>query len=147
MVAFQANTSNLWTFGVGTSGYGDTRLGMMLGTSPSITSMPSGGYMVAFQANTSNLWTFGVGTSGYGNTGLSMKSGTSPSIAALSGGNYVTSVQSSNSALRFFSNAATLPVPDLCSLPGKCSPACTPGIQQCFRILQTQTCGCVNNPG
>jgi hypothetical protein len=58
VVAFQANTGNLWT--VGADNRGDWGLGMMAGTSPSIAVLPGGGYEVAFQANTGNLWTVGV---------------------------------------------------------------------------------------
>src|SRR5205814_126045 len=79
--AFQANTSNLWT--VGSAGNDDWQLGMMSGTSPSITAVP-GGFEAAFQANTSNLWT--VGSAGNTDWRLGMMSGTSPSITAVPGG-------------------------------------------------------------
>src|SRR5579863_3626699 len=49
-VAFQANTSSLWS--VGADGHGPWNLGMMAGTSPSIARLTNGGYEVAFQANT-----------------------------------------------------------------------------------------------
>ncbi len=52
-VAFQANTGDLWMV---TEGPGDMGLGMMAGTSPSITAVPGGGGHMAFQANTSDLW-------------------------------------------------------------------------------------------
>jgi Papain family cysteine protease len=75
-VAFQANTGNLWTTGpVGTR---DLGLGMMAGTSPSIT-VARGGDTVAFQANTGNLWT--TGPDGTHDHGLGMMVGTSPSLA------------------------------------------------------------------
>jgi len=75
-VAFQANTGNLWT--VGSDNHGDTKLGMMAGTSPSIAAV-GGSYEVAFQANTGNLWT--VGSDNHGDWNLGMRAGTSPSIA------------------------------------------------------------------
>jgi hypothetical protein len=40
----------------------DWSLGMMSGTSPSITTMTGGGYALAFQDHTGDLWT--VGTDG-----------------------------------------------------------------------------------
>ena len=54
-VAFQANTTNLWTSAPG--GNADWQLGMLPGTSPAIAALPGGGFEVAFQANTTNLWT------------------------------------------------------------------------------------------
>ena len=81
-VAFQANTGNLWT--TGAAGTADLGLGMMAGTSPSITALSGGGYQIAFQANTGNLWT--TGAAGTADLGLGMRAGTSPSISALGGG-------------------------------------------------------------
>ncbi len=83
-VAFEANTNNLWT--VGSDDHGDWQLGMMAGTSPSITRLANGGYEVAFQANTGSLWT--VGPDGATDWQLGMMVGTSPSIAALPNGGY-----------------------------------------------------------
>ena len=56
--AFEANTNNLWN--IDANGNGDLRLGMMPGTSPSITKLAGGGYQIAFQANTGHLWTTGT---------------------------------------------------------------------------------------
>jgi hypothetical protein len=81
-IAFQANTGSLWT--VGGDPHGSWGAGMMAGTSPAITALPSGGYQVAFQANTGHLWT--VGAQGSGDLGYGMMSGTSPAIAPVSGG-------------------------------------------------------------
>jgi len=94
-VAFQANTSNLWTVGPG--GRNDWRLGMMSGTSPSIAALKGGGYQVAFQANTGNLWT--VGSAGNKDWGLGMRAGTSPSIAATPDGQFVVAFQANTSNL------------------------------------------------
>ena len=81
-VAFQANTSDLWT---ADDSFGGTNwsLGLMSGTSPSITAV-NGGYEIAFEANTGDLWT--VGTLGDTAWNLGMMNGTSPSIIALDGG-------------------------------------------------------------
>ena len=67
--AFQANTGSLWT--VGSAGNQDWKLGMMSGTSPSITALPGGGFEAAFQANTGSLWT--VGSAGNQDWKLGMK--------------------------------------------------------------------------
>ncbi|MDB4941676.1 MAG: hypothetical protein JWP97_1210 [Labilithrix sp.] len=93
--AFQANTGDLWT--VGTGGNRDWKLGMMAGTSPSITALPDGRYEVAFQANTGELWT--VGTAGNRNWKLGMKAGTSPSITALATGGFEVAFQANNGDL------------------------------------------------
>jgi hypothetical protein len=93
--AFQANTTSLWT--VGNAGNRDWSLGMMPGTSPSITALATGGYEVAFQANTGNLWT--VGTAGNKDWGLGMMAGSSPSIAALAGGGFEVAFQANTTAL------------------------------------------------
>lgn len=72
--AFQANTGNLWNDGT------DLGLGMMPGTSPSVTGLSGSEFEVAFQANTGNLWT--VGDAYNSDRGLGMMSGTSPAIAS-----------------------------------------------------------------
>ncbi len=78
-VAFEANTSNLWTVGFGARGGTNMNLGMMRGTSPAITDQGDGvGYEIAFQANTGNLWT--VGADNHDNWKLGMMAGSSPSI-------------------------------------------------------------------
>lgn len=60
-VAFQANTSDLWTYNYGN--HGNTGLGMESGTSPAITELPGGNLQIAFQANTTHLWTTDTNTS------------------------------------------------------------------------------------
>ena len=83
-VAFEANTTSLWTVINGAAT--DWRLGMMPGTSPAICVLANGGYEVAFQANTGDLWT--VGSAGNTDWKLGMMKGSSPSITALSGGGF-----------------------------------------------------------
>ena len=80
-IAFQANTTSMWT--AGSLGTQDLLLGMMPGTSPSITKV-NGGYQIAFMANTGSLWT--AGALGTRDLGLGMKAGTNPSIVAVNGG-------------------------------------------------------------
>jgi hypothetical protein len=94
-VAFQANTANLWS--VGWDPKGDWALGLMEGTSPSITRLSGGGYQVAFQANTGNLWV--VGSQGGGDTGYGMMRGTSPAIAGLANGGYEVAFQANTGNL------------------------------------------------
>jgi hypothetical protein len=77
-VAYQLTNGHLFT-----SAAGDTGLGMMAGTSPSVDpvaigSLPINKHQVAFQANTGNLWVIGPQSPGDG--GLGMAAGTSPSI-------------------------------------------------------------------
>ncbi len=94
-VAFEANTGSLWTWG--SDGTHNTALGMMSGTSPSITALAGGGYQVAFEANTGSLWT--MGSDGTHNTALGMMSGTSPSITALAGGGYQVAFEANTGSL------------------------------------------------
>ncbi|WP_181110152.1 MULTISPECIES: CHAP domain-containing protein [unclassified Rathayibacter] len=75
-IAFQANTGNLWA--TGDAGTVDTQLGMMTGTSPSI-SRSGAGWVAAFQANTGNLYRRDSGA-GPVDSGLGMMRGTSPAI-------------------------------------------------------------------
>ncbi len=94
-VVFQAPSTELWTAGVGgTTGRG---LGMMAGTSPSVTTLTGGGTAIAFQANTTELWTAGsIGTRGLG---LGMLSGTSPAITAMANNGYAIAYQANTTEL------------------------------------------------
>ncbi len=95
-VAFQANTGSLWT--VGAAGNRNWALGMKTTTSPSITSLASGGgFQVAFQANTGSLWT--VGSAGNRNWQLGLNPTTSPSIRALPDGGFEVTFQANTSSL------------------------------------------------
>jgi len=116
-VAFQANTTNLWTSAPG--GNADWQLGMLPGTSPAIAALPGGGFEVAFQANTANLWT--VGTSGCRDWRLGMLPGTSPAIAALPGGGFEVAFQANTTNLWTVGSAGNTAWP-LGMLPGT-SPA------------------------
>jgi hypothetical protein len=103
-IAFEANTGNLWAVGSGPNSVsiGDLRLGMMNGTSPSITALVGGGYEMAFQANTGDLWVVGFGggrASSPGDLHLGMLKGTSPSITALAQGGYQVAFQANTGHL------------------------------------------------
>ena len=86
-IAFQANTGELWYWG-NEPGYEhgaghDLHLGMMKGTSPSITD---DGFIrswlhIAFQANTGNLWEYSSSSGAGHDRHLGMMAGTSPSLA------------------------------------------------------------------
>lgn len=76
--AFQANTGALWV------DHTNTTLGMMAGTSPSVT--PKG--VAAFQANTGQLWVYVPGYGGI-NTSQGMAPGTSPAIGETAGGGWI----------------------------------------------------------
>jgi beta-glucosidase-like glycosyl hydrolase len=97
-VAFQANTSSLWT--VGAAGNTAWNLGMRAGTSPAIAVLPTGGFEVAFQANTGSLWTVGKG-SGTQNTDwhVALMPGTTPAIAALPTGGFEVAFEANTGSL------------------------------------------------
>ena len=75
----------------------DMSLGMMAGTTPSITALPGGGWQAAFQANTGNLWV--IGTDNRGDMGLGMMAGTSPSIVATPDGHWQVAFQTNTGNL------------------------------------------------
>jgi hypothetical protein len=54
VVAFQANTGNLWLWNAGVGI--DQQLGMAATASPSIVPFTASGYQIAFEANTGDLW-------------------------------------------------------------------------------------------
>lgn len=83
VVAFQANTGNLWAGYLGTPN--DMKLGMMAGTSPSMAIDLDDDFEVciAFQANTGNLWLSTDHPNRGTNTGLGMMRNSSPSIAVI----------------------------------------------------------------
>ena len=92
IAAFEANTTNLWV------AQNDQKLGMMVGTSPSIAAAPTGGWFATFQANTSNLWVMGSQDS-VGDLKLGMMAGTSPSIAVTPSGAWFAAFQANTSNL------------------------------------------------
>jgi CHAP domain len=93
-VAFQANTSHLFTYNPASNTDDDTGLGMAAGTSASIAA----GYKVTFQANTGDLYLHDT-ANGNVKTGLGMAAKTSPAIAASPGGGYEVAFQANTSHL------------------------------------------------
>jgi hypothetical protein len=87
LVAFQANTTDLYLYYPQTGEQINTGLGMKAGTSPSITVDSAGNPVVAFQANTGDLYLYYPATPDGAavkeNTDISMASGTSPAIDGL----------------------------------------------------------------
>lgn len=82
--AYQGTDGHLWVVDpAGTAT--DTELGMMAGTSPSITATGGTAFTVAFQANTGQLWIYSAETGGR-SVGLAMASSTSPSATLTSAG-------------------------------------------------------------
>ncbi len=126
--AFQANTTRLWR--TGPAGTGDTALGMMPGTSPSVTTLSGGGYQIAFQANTGELWT--TGARGTHNLRLGMAPGTSPSITALANGGYQIAFQANTTRLWVTGSAGTKDT-GLGMLPGT-SPSITTVASGQYRV-------------
>lgn len=98
-IAYQGyNDGDLWETGQLWSG--NTHLGMMAGTSPSITVLNGGGREAAMQDNTGILRVTGDQTTGP--TPLGMWPGTSPSIAGLIGGGYLVAFEAAGTANLWF---------------------------------------------
>ena len=102
IVAFQANTTGLWSSSGGNASF----LGQNLaaGTSPSIAQLPGGGFEGAFQNSNGLLEVFGTDLAF--NTQLGMMPGSSPSIAVNSGGTYEVAFQANTGALYVFTAAS-----------------------------------------
>jgi hypothetical protein len=106
-IAYQGRTGDLYTVGNVPRMHGaikDWELGMMPGTSPSITAPVSlgGEFEVAFQANTGDLWTVGsteIGAIGNLDWKLGMLLGSSPAIAPLRGHGFEAAFQANTSYL------------------------------------------------
>jgi hypothetical protein len=104
-VAFQASNTGLSEYG--TSGNGNTGLGMDSASSPSITTVSaSGGFEVAFEANNDVLWVWGT-ADGY-DTNVPMMKGTNPSISGINScgpalPGYDIAFQASNGTIRLAS--------------------------------------------
>jgi hypothetical protein len=124
-IAFQANTTNLWTHSLTTGGSGPTTLGMMPGTSPAIASLATGGYAVAFQANDGYLWTYNTATGQAINTLLGMSKGSSPAIAAASDGTYRVAINANGNLLWTWSSANNVGTPTTLGTVAGTSPAMT----------------------
>ncbi|HEX5115724.1 MAG TPA: transglycosylase SLT domain-containing protein [Pseudonocardiaceae bacterium] len=97
---FQANNDLL----AGDSSSGSnftTTLGMMPGTSPSVTTLADGTFEAAFEANNDNLALSHLG-GGTLSTHEGMLQGTSPAIAALPGGGWIAAFQANTNHLALF---------------------------------------------
>src|SRR5580704_3060852 len=93
IAAFQANTGSLWKVRGKPPVGVDNHLGMMAGTSPSMTFSEDLGPIIAFQANTGTLFIFSAG-GGIVDTQLPMMRGTSPYICGYYNGGFVVAYQS-----------------------------------------------------
>ena len=95
-VGFQASgTGSLWA--VGADSHGSLGLGVLSGTSPSITRLTNGGWEEAFQASDHSLWV--VGSDDRGSLGLGMATGTSPDITAMPNGGWEVAFQANTGSL------------------------------------------------
>jgi hypothetical protein len=103
LVAFQANSGELYTYVASPYQVVDTTEGMMPGTSPSIAAMPGGGYEIAFQANSGELYTYSTSPYQVVDTTEGMMPGTSPSIVATPGGGYEIAFQANSGELYTYS--------------------------------------------
>lgn len=101
MIAFQANTGELFTYSA-TGGIKDTTEGMSPGTSPGIAALGAGAYAMAFTANTGELFTF-TSAGGASDTTEGVATSTSPSIARLATGSYVVAFQANTNELFLYS--------------------------------------------
>jgi hypothetical protein len=81
-----------------------TTLGMMAGTSPSVTTLADGTFEAAFEANNDNLALSHLG-GGTLSTHEGMLLGTSPAIAALPGGGWIAAFQANTDHLVLFDSS------------------------------------------
>jgi GH24 family phage-related lysozyme (muramidase) len=102
-MAFQATTSEVMT--PGDAGLANTHQGSRAGTSPSIATLASGGYLTAFQAKSGMLAVYGPDPETYVDTHLGMMAGTSPAIAASPDGSYEIAIQANNGNLWIYSSS------------------------------------------
>src|SRR6201999_3743429 len=100
---FEANNNLLGGYSSSGSNF-TTTLGMMSGTSPSVTTLADGTFEAAFEANTGNLALNHLG-GGTLNTHEGMLQGTSPAIAAPPGGGCLTAFQANNGHLVLFDSS------------------------------------------
>jgi len=99
MIAFQANTGNLFTATGRVRDGVDTQLGMMAGTSPSIVYLADGTLLIAFQANVGRLFTTKGLPSQAFDTGFQMNRASSPAIVLLRDGTPLIAFQAPNGHL------------------------------------------------
>jgi hypothetical protein len=97
---FQANNGYL-AFYNSSGSNGTTSLGMMAGTSPTVTQLADGTYEAAFEADNDTLAMSHIG-GGWSGTTLGMDSGSSPAIASLPGGGFVVAFQDNDHQLYLF---------------------------------------------
>lgn len=114
VVAFQANTGDLYTFSVGgtsSTAIADgsknpTHYGMEAGTSPSIASFTNNTWLAAFQTNDRDLYTYS--SAGKDTTSsMQMDSGSNPAITCLPDGTYEVAFEANNNGLDIYHTGGT----------------------------------------
>lgn len=113
---FQANNNLLAGYSSSGSNF-TTTLGMMAGTSPSVTTLADGTFEAAFEAN-NDLLAFSHLGGGTLATHEGMLQGTSPSIAALPGGGWIAAFQANTNHLFLFDSSQKVTDTDLGMAPG-----------------------------
>jgi hypothetical protein len=94
--AVQSNNSTLWASGHFVNH--NVNAVLATGTSPSVASLDTGGFVIAYEGTNFDLWTMST-TGVLKDLGVGMRPGTSPSIAAIPGGNYEIAYQGTDSTL------------------------------------------------
>ncbi len=105
-----APAEQLWDYTQATGAKGPIG-DMMAGTSPSIATLPNGGWVAAYQGATGRLFTASSSGAGTGPDG-DMKAGTSPSIASLPNGGWVAAYQGASGRLFTASSSGAGTGPD-----------------------------------
>ena len=129
---FQANNNLLSGFESDGSNF-TTMLGMMSGTSPSVTTLADGTFEAAFEANNDHLALSHLG-GGTLSTHEGMLQGTSPSIAALPGGGWIAAFQANNDHLFLFDSSQVVTDTGLGMDPGT-SPAIAIQSDGSYRVV------------
>jgi hypothetical protein len=129
---FQANTNTLAGYSNSGSNF-TTTLGMMPGTSPSVTTLSDGTFEAAFEANNDLLGLSHLG-GGTLNTNEGMDSGTSPAIAALPSGRWIAAFQANNDHLVLYSSSQVATDTGLGMSPGT-SPAIAVQSNGSYRVV------------
>ncbi len=129
---FEANNDLLAGFGSDGSNF-TTTLGMMAGTSPSVTTLADGTFEAAFEANTGHLALSHLG-GGTLSTHEGMLPGTNPAIAALPGGGWIAAFQANDNHLFLFDSGQHATDTGLGMAPGT-SPAIAIQSNGTFRVV------------
>jgi hypothetical protein len=105
-IAYQANTTRLWT--IDADGHpAETSSALAPNTSPAVAALSNGGYETAFVASNGVLWVTNPDGNGH-STGLQMWPGTSPAIAADGNGGWMIAAEDKDSRLWTIDSAGNM---------------------------------------